>query len=460
MRMRLLLVLVPLLGGAGQPSVQRISGPTEEHATAFVDVTVVPMDGERLVPHQTVVVRGTRIADIGPAARLHVPQGAQRIDGRGKHLMPGLADMHSHPVRLIDLLAYVASGVTTVRTMGSPPDLRQWRAESAANRLVSPAIYGAGPVLDGPSENDQGGPSVETAAAAVQAVREQHDAGFDFIKVYNSLSKEVYEAIVAEAQRLGMPVAGHVPFSVGLKGALAARQASIEHLRAYAAELVRADAPLQAGHDFRTRTLDWNYTAETRFSSLAEATRAAGVWNCPTLVWSQTQLLPSDEYTRWLARPELSLAWPDLLADGRSRWPFMTTFTDVDYVAAQRGIPVQQRFVKALRDAGARLLLGTDLGAFAVTDELTLLTQSGLSPYEALRTGTRDAAEFLGQTEEWGTVTVGLRADLLLLDANPLADVANTKRRVGIMLRGRWLSNAEMARLIYELTMGVESRKL
>ena len=144
---------------------------------------------------------------------------------------------------------YVASGVTTVRTMGSTPDLRHWRAESAANRLVSPAIYTAGRVLDGPSETYQGEAGLETAAAAVQAVREQHDAGFDFIKVYNSLSREVYEAIVAEARRVGMPVAGHVPFSVGLKGALAARQASIEHLRGYAAELVRADAPLQAGND-------------------------------------------------------------------------------------------------------------------------------------------------------------------------------------------------------------------
>jgi imidazolonepropionase-like amidohydrolase len=300
---------------------------------------------------------------------------------------------------------------------------------------------------------------VATAAAAVQAVREQHDAGFDFIKVYNDLSKEVYEAIVTEARRLGVPVAGHVPLSVGLKGALAARQASIEHLRGYAEELVRADGPLKAGNDFRTRTLAWNYADETRFSNLAEATRAAGVWNCPTLVWTQTQLLPSGDYARWLARPELSLAWPEMLADGRSRWPYMKNFTDADYAAAQRGIPVQQRFVKALKDAGARLLLGTDLGAFAVTAELTLLAESGLSPYEALRTGTRDAAEFLGQTGEWGSVTVGVRADLLMLDANPLADVANTKRRAGIMLRGRWLSNAEMARLIYELTTGVESGK-
>lgn len=441
-------MLAALLGCAGQASLQRIPEPTEGYVTAFVDVTIVPMDRERLVPHQTVVVRGTRIADIGPTARLQVPAGAQRIDGRGRYLMPGLADMHSHPEGLLDLLVYVANGVTTLRSMGAPPDLRELRAAAAANQLVSPAIYAAGPVLDGPSEDSSGGPRLETPAAAVQAVREQHDAGFDFIKVYNNLSKEVYEAIVREARQVGMPVAGHVPIPVGVTGALAARQASIEHLRGYSAELVRTDAPVPAGSDLRARTLAWNYADESRFRSLAEATRAAGVWNCPTLVWSQTQFLPPDAYARWLARPEMRFAWPELLANGRSQWPFMKNFADSDYHAAQRGIPVQQRFVKALKDAGARLLLGTDLGAFAVTDELELLVESGLSPYEALRTGTRDAAEFLGQTEEWGTVTAGLRADLVLLDGDPLADVANIKRRVGTMLRGRWLPNAEIARML------------
>src|SRR5262245_53252504 len=118
MRVRLLLLLLlPLLGGASQSSVQQVPDPSEEYATAFIDVTVVPMDREKLVPHQTVVVRGTRIADIGPTARVQVPPRAQRIDGRGKYLMPGLADMHSHPERLVDLLVYVASGVTTVRAM-------------------------------------------------------------------------------------------------------------------------------------------------------------------------------------------------------------------------------------------------------------------------------------------------------------------------------------------------------
>jgi hypothetical protein len=146
-RVRFLLVLAALLGCAGQPSGQRISDAAKQYVIAFVDVTLVPMDRERLVPHQTVLVRGTRIAEIGPVPQLHLPSEAQRIDGRGKFLMPGLADMHSHPERLLDLTAYVANGVTTLRTMGSPPDPRQWRAAAAANDLVSPAIYAAGPVL-------------------------------------------------------------------------------------------------------------------------------------------------------------------------------------------------------------------------------------------------------------------------------------------------------------------------
>jgi imidazolonepropionase-like amidohydrolase len=459
MRIGIVLALAPFFGCASRPAVQRVAGTTGGPAAAFVDVTVVPMDGEHVLPHQTVVVRDTRIAEIGPTARLHVPPGARRIDGHGKYLMPGLADMHSHPESVLDLMVYVANGVTTVRTMGSPPDLRHWRSEAAASRLLSPAIYTAGPVLDGPSELYQGGSTVATATAAAQAVREQHTAGYDFIKVYNNLSKEAYEAIIAEAWRLGMPVAGHVPILVGLRGALAARQASIEHLRGYATELVRADAPVPPGDDLRSRTLAWNYADESLFLRLAEATRTAGVWNCPTLVWSQTQMLPPEAYASWLARPEMRQAPPELRADNRSQLPYMKNFTNADYLAAQQGVPVQQRFVKALRDAGARLLLGTDLGAFAVSEELSLLAEAGLSPYEALRAGTRDAAEFLGQLDEWGTVAAGRRADLVLLDANPLADVTNASRRAGVMLRGRWLPKAEIAKLVDEVPAGVKSQK-
>jgi len=437
--------VIPLISACG-PSPPNAPDTT---AAVFVDVTVVPMDSERLLPHQTVVVRDRRIAEIGPAAQVRAPRDARRIDGRGKYLMPGLADMHAHPETKLDLLLYVADGVTTVRTMGSPPDLRPWRADAAANRLVSPSIYTAGAVLDGSSDIYQGNQTIRTPAEAVQAVRQQHADGYDFIKVYNSLSKDVYEAIIAEARRLGMPVAGHVPLSVGLRGALAARQASIEHLRGYAAELVRAGAAAP-GLDLRSRTMAWNDADESRFSTLAQATRDAGVWNCPTLVWMQTQLVPRAVYARWVDRPEMRFAPPEFRSDTRSQLPFLKNFTEADYVAAQRTMPVQQRFVKSLHDAGARILLGTDLGGFAVSEELGLLAGAGLTPYEVLRSGTRDAAEFINQLDVWGTVSVGKRADLVLVDANPLADVANATRRTGVMLRGRWLPGAETARLLRE----------
>ena len=163
MRVWILLILAPLLGCASQAAVQRSSGTTEEPTTVFVDVTVVPMDRETCFPIRRSSFAPDRIAD--NRARRHGSMsrsGALRIDGHGKYLMPGLADMHSHPESLLDLMLYVANGVTTVRTMGSdsPPDLLHWRSEAAANRVLIPAIYTAGPVLDGPSELYQGGPSV------------------------------------------------------------------------------------------------------------------------------------------------------------------------------------------------------------------------------------------------------------------------------------------------------------
>jgi hypothetical protein len=431
---------------------------TADSITAFVDVSVVAMDVERVLPHQTVIVRADRITNIGLSSGTQIPRGAVRINGRGMFLMPGLADMHAHPETLLDLVTYLASGVTTVRAMGSPPDLRIWRAEAAAGRLLIPAIYTAGPVLDGPSEFFSPGAITVTASNAVQTVREQHAAGFDFIKVYNGLSSEAYGAIIMEARRLGMPVGGHVPIQVGLQGALAARQASVEHLRGYSLELIRADAPVEPSEDLRSRTLAWNYADESRFADLAEATRRSGVWNCPTLVWSRTQLLPREAYAQWLARPELRYAPPDWRVDSRSRLPYFKNFTDADYLGAQQGIPIQQRFVKSLRAAGAHLLLGTDLGAFAVAEEISLLSGAGLSPYEVLRTGTHDAAEFLGQLNDWGTIAEGRRADLVLLDANPLVDATKATHPVGVMLRGRWLPKTAIETLVAE-TANAKPRK-
>jgi len=455
----ILLALACALCAVGQPAPTRNQRPPKLPAAAFVDVTVVPMDHDGLLRHQTLVVRDGRIAEIGPVERINVPRGTLRIDGRRKYLMPGLADMHVHPEDdQLELALFVANGVTMVRTMHGTPNQLRWRAETATEKGVGPTMYVSGPLLDGVTPLYPDVPPVSTPADGVRVVREQHSAGYDFIKVYNTLSRDSYEAIVAEARLLRMPVAGHIPFSVGLRGAFAARQASVEHLRGYVAELVAPSARVQPGADLRSRSLAWNYVDESRFALLARATREAGVWNCPTLYWSKSVLLPRDTFVRRRARPEMRYARPATRFDTRAQGS-MSNFTDADYLEAQRGIAVQQRFVKALHDAGARLLLGTDTGSggsgdpagFALHDELRLLVEAGLSPYEALKAGTRDAAEFLGQLGDWGTVTVGRRADLLLLDGNPLEDTANASRSVGVMLRGRWLPNVELRKLLDEV---------
>jgi imidazolonepropionase-like amidohydrolase len=362
-----------------------------------VDVTVIPMDRERALPHQTVVVREDRIAAVGDAKRVRPPAGALRVDGRGKFLIPGLADMHAHPDTTGDLLLFVANGVTMIRNMFGEPKHLRWREQIARGELLGPTIYTAGPILDGPDPSAPGMVVADTPERAEQLVVAQHDSGYDFIKVYNKLSAPVYERIVATARRVGMPVAGHVPLSVGIRGALAARQASVEHLRGYAAELVRDDAPVHPGSDFsyRARAVAWNYVDESRFAAVARATAAAGVWNCPTLIVEKVALLPADEYAAYQRRPEMRFVPRAEREVSRDSVPGMKEFREEDYVAAQRAVAVKQRFVKALHDAGARLLAGTDFPpwGFTLYDELELLAGAGLTPYEALRAATHDAAE-------------------------------------------------------------------
>jgi imidazolonepropionase-like amidohydrolase len=421
----------------------------DSSSIAFVDVSIVPMDSGRVIHHRTVIVRGGRIAEIGAADSIRPAVGSARVDGRGRYLMPGLADMHAHPDSQ-DLALYVANGVTTIRVMAGDTGVLRWREEIRAGRRVGPAIYTAGPILDGKPPTAPFMRPVGTAEDATKAVDEQRAAGYDFIKIYNLLSADAYRAIVDEARRLGVPVAGHVPISVGLRGALAAHQASIEHLRGYAAEAVRPDAPIKPSVDFRSRILAWNYADESRFAELARATRDAGVWNCPTLVTEQVGLLPHAEYRRWLESPEMRYVAPEYRVDGRDTAWGMKEFTEADYVAAQRAVSVKMHLVKALHDAGARLLVGTDemVAGFSEHQELRNMVGAGLTPYEALRAATRDAAEFLGQVGEWGTVAVGRRGDLVLLDADPLADVANARRIVGIMVRGHWLSREALDRML------------
>lgn len=439
---------------------------TSDAVLAFINVNVVPMDRERVIQNQTVLVRGGRIAAIGPAKSLRVPKAALRIKGGGRYLMPGLADMHVHLEyfdRDAQLMLFIANGVTTVRNMDGRPNILLWRERIASGTLLGPTIFTAGPILEGkpPLRNDN--QVVETPAQAAAAVEEQKTAGYDFIKVYHTLSRETYEAIIAAAGKYGLTVAGHVPRAVGLKGALDAHQRSIEHLDGYLEEIEADDSP------FRSR---WTWLKlyfavkvdESKILTAVQATRQAGVWNVPTLIVRQKVATP-ETVQIWLKRVEMRFLPPEAVEFWRQSNSRITQrMSPEDFLRLADGEKVRKKLVKALHDAGAGILAGTDtpnpfvIPGFSMHEELQNLVDAGLTPYQAISAGTRDAAEFLGRANEFGTVAISRRADLILVQGNPLESVSNTKRRVGVMVRGRWYTEADLQKQLDALAASYAKR--
>jgi imidazolonepropionase-like amidohydrolase len=419
-------------------------------ALAIVDVNVVPMDSNLVMPHQYVVVRGDRIESVGPASKVAVPKDATRIDGRGLWLMPGLIDMHVHLNAPDDGTIYVGKGVTTIRNMWGFPETLEWRKSYLSGERLGPTVYTTGAILDGQPPIWPGSTVIETADQAESEIAAEKAAGFDFVKVYTRLSRPAYLAILESARRHGMRVVGHVPDSVGVLGVLEARgQESIEHLTGYLVAAQKPGSPAAGITNWNERrramlaSLD-----ESRIPDLARRTRDAGVWNCVTLIVSQ-RVAALDRVDSLKQLPGVKYVAPEMVAMWDPAKDFRFKGTTAEDFAAMRAVSAfQMRMTRALRDAGARLLLGTDTSnpfvtpGFSAHEELALLVAAGLTPYEALRAGTADAAEFLHM--DAGRVRPGLRADLVLVEANPLQDVAAAERRRGVVLRGRWIAAAEL----------------
>jgi imidazolonepropionase-like amidohydrolase len=407
--------------------------------TVFTDVAVVPMDRDRILEHRNVVVRDGRIAAIGAE---EPPEGATVIDGRGRFLMPGLADLHVHCWYEEELLLFLANGVTTVRnTWGKPMHLR-WRDEIERGERLGPVFFTTGDITDGRPPVWQGSTGVASAEEARTVVAAQARDGYREVKIYDRLSLEAYEAVLEEARGRGLRVTGHVPDAVGIDRALG-RQDCIEHLDGYFHLFTR-----------------WE---ETLAKELARRTAAAGTWNCPTLVVYEKVVAP-DEAERLRARPEMRYVPPRLAATWDPRRDFR--FKDMraeDFRGLRPWNARRRAFVKLLHDAGAPLVLGTDAGnpfvvaGWSAHEELALLVAAGLTPFEALSTATRNAAEYLG--DDAGTVAVGNRADLLLLEGNPLEDVRHAAWPAGVMARGRWLPAEEIGRNLDELVASYAAPK-
>lgn len=450
-----LTVLLPL-GACRQVQLDVPKQPDRTATYAFVDVAVVPMDTPRVLTGQTVLVKADRIVSIGPVGAVPIDAGVTVIDGAGRFLLPGLSDMHVHVWDEHELPLYVANGVTTVRNMWGESSTLAMRTRVAAGEIPGPTIVTAGPIIDGVPPIWQGSTVATTAAGGERLALEHKAAGYDFIKVYSNLAPAVFDAIAATATAQGIAFAGHVPRSVPLEHALRSGMASIEHLTGYTeatlkegvslGEGPRSQERFEIGRRLAARTLSHSevFDDEKR-RALARLTALTGVWNTPTLIVRKNAGLTRAMAEAALQRPELQFLSPSV----QRGWQ-PPRRSDEDQRALQSFFENEVATVTELHRAGARLLAGTDapnphvLHGFAIHEELALLVQAGLTPFEAIATATVNPARFFGSPAELGSVRQGARADLILLEANPLVDVSNLKRRVGVMLRGRWLPEAEL----------------
>lgn len=416
--------------------------------TAIVGATVLPMDGERRLADHTVVVAGTRIVAVGPRASTPVPEGARVIEAEGRFLMPGLVDMHVHTWGETDATLFLLHGVTTVRNLFGAPQHLAWRAEVEAGTRLAPNMVTAGPIVDGDPPIWPGSLVVTDAESARAAIEAHVEQGYDFVKVYNRVPSEAYDALIEEARLAGLPVDGHTPDAVGYARVLAAGQRTVEHMGGIG--LLVATPPVGTGWFGDMQA--WGHVDPERQALWVERSVEAGVWLCPTIVVFQ-KMLPPKLFERELGSETMRHV-PEAT---REQWRAMAERdTPEGRSAASESIPGRLAFVKAFVEAGGNLILGTDTGnplvapGHAVHEELANFIAAGLSPDQALRAATRAPAECLGQTDRFGAVAVGLRADLLLLAEDPLVDVDRAREPLGVMLRGRWVERAELEALLEE----------
>jgi len=450
----------------------------ERNITAFIHANLIPMTVETVRTDQTVVVEGQTISAVGPASQTKIPAAARVIDCRNTYLMPGLADMHMHlrydwihntwPVS--PLMLYLANGVTTIRCFGPNGKTGryglQWRKQIEAGLLDGPAILTCGPMLRGHFKEDP----------ANIVIRQKHQ-GFDFLKIYSFVSREEYHTIMAAAKKSDFYTAGHIPFQVGLDGLLAEGMDEIAHIEEFLWEF----ADLDRRRYFKSEGEWMEYATRAAFAQFAPYLKlapgerekrlealAAGIAKklegrsvpvCTTLAIDDVIVQKLFDPDQFLKKPEnsyLPAAYLERFRSGREKHQLQFKGGE-DFAPLKYSL--DKKLLVALKAKEIPLLLSTDAGTggmgivpgFSMHDELRILAENGFTPYEALAAGTVEASRIVRRMtgkDEFGSIEPGKRADLIQLKDNPLQDVANARKILGVMAAGRWYDQEAIARML------------
>jgi imidazolonepropionase-like amidohydrolase len=418
------------------------------------NVTALSMvEGAAPLENVSVVIRDQRIAQMAPSAELRAKRGARRIDGRGKFLMPGLADMHTHPENagifrtlagapnLPDFsaqenedvfLPFIANGVTQILNMSSNAEAIGQRDAIARGEILGPHMALAA-MVDGAPKMNPFASEVSNPEAAAHFVRDAKAAGYDFVKAYSALDAATFDAALEEARRQNLRVIGHIP---GRGANTPERYLRPDYVMvAHAEEFAFQGATVAA--------------AEASIPTYVALLKRTGVRLTSTLTLDERIVEQARDPDSLKARPELRYLAPGV----RAFWTQANPYTQqgsgyADFVASI--VAFNAKFVKACFDAGVAILPGTDANVPGVVpgsslhDEFETLARAGLPNRAILEGATRRAAEFLQTDGDRGTIEVGKRADLLLLDADPLADIANTRRIAAVILNGRVLTASDL----------------
>ncbi len=450
----------------------------QEQVTAFVDVNLIPMTEEKVVPGQTVLVQGGEIIEIGPVDEVKVSNRYQVIDGSGKYLLPGLADMHMHTRQdwedqalwpVSPLALYLANGVTTIRDLGPTGNVitfpLEWKDEIEAGTRIGPRIFASGKILFSSPHKDPAG-----------LVLENHDQGFDFLKVYSYVSGPDYYRALWQARELGMYVVGHIPYAVGLEGTLAGGMDEIAHVEELIYEFFNFErhqvlSPSEwtpviiqsaleeydfSVEDFLAKFIDKNG------SVMEEITALLLEYDAPvstTMTVDAIVVMKNYQKEEFLARPEnmyFEMGYLESYLDGNEK--HLNQCRGVEEVCAAKAA-IDLWILQELHQADVALVLGTDAGTggmgivpgHSVHDELEILLENGFSPYEALETATVNAALVANQMTgegDFGMIAERYRADLLLVEDNPLEDISTLRNPLGVMASGEWYSRSALQKLI------------